>query len=45
MKPYANLDVRLIKPRCRAELSEFAEKLEEQKITDRPKFAGVIFKL
>lgn len=48
-KPFTNLDAkdrnRLLKPRCRAELSEFAEKLEEQKITARPKFSGVIFKL
>ncbi|XP_037048448.1 uncharacterized protein LOC119082889 [Bradysia coprophila] len=48
-KPFINLDAkereRLIKPRCRGELSEFAEKLEEQKITARPKFGGLTFKV
>lgn len=48
-KPFTKLDLRdrkrFIKPRCKAELSEFAEKLEEQTITARPKFGGIIFKL
>lgn len=48
-KPFTYLDAKerqkLIRPRCRAELSEFAEKLEEQKVTERPKFGGLTFKV